>query len=148
MIARRVSLRRSAPLQRGLTPTRRVEVRKIRSRPRRGPDRCPDYLAWIRTLGCVACSRVSGGTTVVEAAHTNVLGPRGMAQKSSDFSARPLCAGHHREYSDSYHCLGEVHFASTHLLDLPNVVLDLNKRFLLQDAREFAWGARQDDYVA
>jgi HEPN domain-containing protein len=40
-------------------------VREVRSQPRRGPDRCPEYLAWIRTLPCAVCSRVSGGATVV-----------------------------------------------------------------------------------
>ena len=89
-------LRRSVPLPRGLPPKRIVPVRKMRLQPRRGPDRSPEYLAWIRTLECVVCARVSGGATVVEAAHTNVLGARGMGQKASDFSAVPLCTGHHR----------------------------------------------------
>jgi|ERR1035441_1435962 hypothetical protein len=52
-----------------------------------GPDRSPDYLAWIRTLGCAVCKKVTGGTTTVEAAHTNAVSPRGMGQKSPDFSA-------------------------------------------------------------
>jgi hypothetical protein len=105
-----VPLRRSVPLPRGQPPQRIVPVRKMRSGPRWGPDRSPEYLAWIRTLGCVVCSRVSGGATAVEAAHTNVLGPRGIGQKTSDFSAIPLCSGHHRDKPDSYHVLGEQVF--------------------------------------
>src|ERR1039458_4050484 len=101
VLRRRVPLRRSVPLPRGLPPQRIVPVRKMRLQPRRGPDRSPEYLAWIRTLGCVICSRLSGGVTVIEAAHTNVLGPRGVGQKASDFSAVPLCSGHHRECPDS-----------------------------------------------
>ena len=86
-------LRRSVPLPRGLPPKRRVPVRKKRSQPRRGPDRSPDYLAWIRTLGCAVCSRVSGESTVIEAAHTNVLGTRGMGQKTIGLLGDPaLCS--------------------------------------------------------
>jgi hypothetical protein len=134
VVRRRVPLRRSVPLPRGLPPKRRVPVRKMRLRPRRGPDRSPDYLAWIRTLGCAVCSRVSGGATVIEAAHTNVLGPRGLGQKTSDFSAIPLCSGHHRENLDSYHVLGEVGFSHKHRIDLQNLVLRLQSRFWQQDA--------------
>jgi hypothetical protein len=128
-----VPLRRSAPLQRGLPPKRTVPVRKKRFRLRRGPDRSPDYLAWMRTLPCIVCSRVSGGATVIEAAHTNVLGPRGMGQKTSDFSAIPLCSGHHRENLDSYHVLGEVGFSHKHRIDLQNLVLRLQSRFWQRD---------------
>jgi hypothetical protein len=128
-----VPLRRSVPLQRGLPPKRRVPVRKRRSRPRRGPDRSPDYLAWIRTLGCVVCSTVSCGSTVIEAAHTNVLGARGMGQKTSDFSAIPLCAAHHRENLDSYHTLGEAAFSRKHGIALEELVRALRSRFWQQD---------------
>jgi hypothetical protein len=55
-----VPLRRSVPLPRGLPPKRIVPVRKMRLQPRRGPDRSPGYLAWIRTLGCVVCARFNG----------------------------------------------------------------------------------------
>ncbi len=53
------------------------------------PPRNPHYLAWIRTLPCVVC----GSTGWIEASHT---GPHGLGQKSSDYSAIPLCAKHHR----------------------------------------------------
>ena len=122
-------LRRSAPLQRGLPPKRIVPVRKMRLQPRRGPDRSPEYLAWIRTLECVVCARVSGGATVVEAAHTNALGSRGMGQKTTDFSAIPLCTAHHREARDSYHRLGEPCFAQQHRIDLHRVVTELKHVF-------------------
>jgi len=123
-----VPLRRSVPLPRGLAPKRRVPVRKMRLRPRRGPDRSPEYLAWIRTLSCLVCSRVSGGATVIEAAHTNALGSRGVGQKTSDFSAIPLCSWHHRAGQDSYHRLGERWFAQAHQIHLLEVVQTLNRR--------------------
>ena len=126
-------LRRTVPLQRGLPPKRRVPIRKKRFQPRRGPDRSPEYLAWIRTLGCVVCSRVSRGATVIEAAHTNVLGRRGMGQKSSDFSAIPLCANHHRQNLDSYHLLGEKEFSLKHGIDLKELVLALQSQFWERD---------------
>jgi hypothetical protein len=126
-----VPLRRSVPVQRGLPPKRRVPVRKKRSRPRRGPERNPDYLAWIRTLGCLVCGRLPGSVPI-EAAHTNVLGPRGMAQKSSDFSAIPLCAAHHRQNSDSYHHLGEEGFEHAHQIQLNELVEALNSLYASQ----------------
>ena len=126
-------LRRSVPLSGGLPPKRTVPVRRVRSEPRRGPDRSPKYLAWIRNLPCVVCSRLSGGLTVIEAAHTNALGPRGIGQKTSDHSAIPLCSGHHREYSDSYHRLGEKEFSDQHRIDLEGLVQALQSRFWLQE---------------
>jgi hypothetical protein len=128
VIRRRVPLRRSVPLARGLPPQRRIPVRKKRVQPRRGPDRCPEYLARIRTLGCVVCAKVTGGPIVIEAAHTNALGPRGLGQKTSDFSAIPLCSGHHRENPDSYHRLGEKEFLQVHQIRLPELVQALNSR--------------------
>ena len=120
-------------MPRGLPPKRIVPVRKMRLQPRRGPDRSPEYLAWIRTLGCVVCSGVSGAATVVEAAHTNALGRRGIGQKTSDFSAIPLCGAHHRENPDSYHRLGEQKFSHTHGIDLHGLVRALRSRFWQQD---------------
>jgi len=120
------------PLKRGLPPKRIVPMRRKRNQPRRGPQRSPDYLAWIRTLSCAVCSRITGGVVVIEAAHTSALGPRGISQKSSDFSAIPLCAAHHRENLDSYHRLGERHFAAEYRIDLPELVSRLNRRFQQQ----------------
>ena len=131
-LRRSASLRRTVPLPRGMPPKRRVPVRKMRFQPRRGPERSPEYLAWIRTLPCVVCLRVSGWATVVEAAHTNALGPRGMSQKASDFSAIPLCSGHHRRTLDSYHRLGEPEFSRTHGIDLEGLVQALRSRFCEQ----------------
>jgi hypothetical protein len=135
VLARRVPLRRSAPPRRktpirsGKPPDRRVPVRKARGRPRRGPERSADYLAWIRTLGCVVCSRVSTSQIAIEAAHTNALGCRGLSQKSSDYSAIPLCPSHHRENTDSYHRLGEQRFAREHQINLRGLVDGLNRLF-------------------
>src|ERR1039458_1602919 len=66
---------------------------------------------------------------LVEAAHTNAVSPRGIGQKTSDFSAIPLCAAHHRENLDSYHRLGERWFAQVHQIRLPELVQALNSRY-------------------
>lgn len=84
-------------------------------------------------LPCAVCSRMSGGAAVIEAAHTNVWGPRGLGQKTSDFSAIPLCAAHHRENPDSYHRLGEQEFSYRHGIELKDLVLRLVSRFWQQD---------------
>jgi hypothetical protein len=70
---------------------------------------------------------VSGGATVIEAAHTNALGRRGMGQKNTDFSAIPLCSRHHRTNPDSYRVLGKNGFS--HGIDLKKLVLALKSRF-------------------
>jgi len=127
-----VPLRRNVVLQRSLPPKRRVPVRRKRFQPRQGPDRSPDYLAWIRMRPCAVCSKVSGGATMIEAAHTNVMGPRGLGQKTTDFSAIPLCSGHHRENPDSYHRLGERWFAQVHQIRLPGLVQALNSHYRRQ----------------
>jgi hypothetical protein len=108
---------------------RRKPFRYNRTKPRRGPERCPAYLAWIRTLRCAVCGRGPQEFTRVEAAHTTVLGPRGLSQKSSDFSAIPLCYWDHRGGSASYHQLGERQFAERHRLNLHALVSDLNEHF-------------------
>ena len=75
------------------------------------PIRNPGYLKWIRSLPCSVCRT----TRAVEAAHT---GPHGIGQKSSDLSAIPLCARHHRTGDDSYHKLGPCKFAGVHKLNI------------------------------
>ena len=72
------------------------------------------------------------GLKQIEAAHTNVLGPRGLGQKTTDFSAIPLCSGHHRENPDSYHRLGERWFAQVHQIRLPGLVQALNSHYRRQ----------------
>ena len=85
------------------------------------PIRNPAYLKWIRTLPCSVCRT----TRAIEAAHT---GPHGLSQKSSDLSAIPLCARHHRTGGDSYHKLGPRKFAEVHRLNLGSIVARLSAK--------------------
>ena len=85
------------------------------------PTRHPEYLRWIRTLPCSVCRT----TRAVEAAHT---GPHGLSQKSSDWSAIPLCAKHHRTGDDSYHRLGPRKFSEVHHLNIPVIVARLSAK--------------------
>jgi hypothetical protein len=57
-----------------------------------------------------------------------------LGQKTTDFSAIPLCSGHHRENLDSYHLLGEPEFLQKHGIDLKELVLRLQSRFWQRDA--------------
>jgi hypothetical protein len=57
-----------------------------------------------------------------------------MGQKTTDFSAIPLCSGHHQENWDSYHVLGEQGFSHTHGINLQEIVLRLQSRFWQRDA--------------
>jgi hypothetical protein len=45
-----------------------------------------------------------------------------LGQKSSDYSAIPLCGKHHRSGSDSYHKLGPRRFSEVHNLDIRAIV--------------------------
>jgi hypothetical protein len=105
------------------------------------PARNRKYLAWIRTLPCLVCRRTSG----VEAAHT---GPHGMAQKSPDTSAVPLCARHHRTGRDSYHKLGARAFERRHGLNIPAIVARLNERPSIRiELGSFVGRYRNEDFV-
>jgi len=83
------------------------------------PQKNQKYLAFVRSQPCAVC----GSQRNIEAAHT---GARGLGQKSSDFSAIPLCAVDHRTGSDSYHRLGPKRFTVKHALDIPALVAGLN----------------------
>jgi hypothetical protein len=64
-------------------------------------------------------------TRAVEAAHT---GPHGLGQKSSDWSAIPLCEKHHRTGDNSYHRLGPRKFAKVHQLNILEIVARLSAK--------------------
>ena len=89
------------------------------------PVRNAGYLQWIRTLPCAVCRTIRA----VEAAHT---GPHGIGQKSSDLSAIPLCARHHRTGDDSYHKLGPRKFAEVHQLDIVAIVARLSAKPIIR----------------
>jgi len=89
------------------------------------PQRNSQYLAWIRTLPCVVCGTDRG----IEASHT---GPHGLGQKSSDYSAIPLCIKHHRTGRDSYHKLGPRRFSAVHNIDIRAIVDRLNMKPLVR----------------
>jgi len=104
------------------------------------PVRQPGYLDWIRTLPCSVCRT----TRSVEAAHT---GPHGLSQKSSDLSAIPLCARHHRTGDDSYHKLGPRKFSEVHRLDIPAIVARLSaKPFIRVESGSFIGRSGDQEY--
>ena len=90
------------------------------------PSRDPEYLAFVRSLPCCVC----GSRRSVEAHHT---GPRGLSQKSSDYSAIPLCALlHHRGGRHSYHVLGRRAFEEHHKISIAQIVGQLSDRPLIR----------------
>ena len=105
------------------------------------PVRNPGYLRWIRTLPCSVC-RTSRS---VEAAHT---GPHGISQKSSDLSASPLCAKHHRTGDDSYHKLGPRKFAEVHQVNVQAIVARLSaKPFIRVESGVFVGRFGEEEYA-
>ena len=105
------------------------------------PPRSSPYLAWIRTLPCIVC----GSTRGIEASHT---GPHGLGQKSSDYSAVPLCIKHHRTGRDSYHKLGPRKFSEVRGVDIRAIVARLNlKPTLRLEAGSFVAHLEGERYV-
>lgn len=51
-----------------------------------------------------------------------------MGQKSSDFSAIPLCGSHHIKGSDSFHALGQWKFSQHHHLNIPALIRRLHAK--------------------
>jgi hypothetical protein len=105
------------------------------------PTRSSAYLAWIRTLSCIIC----GATRGIEASHT---GPHGLGQKSSDYSAIPLCIKHHRTGRDSYHKLGPRKFSEVHNVDIRAIVSRLNVKPMVRlEAGSFVAYLEGERYV-
>ena len=105
------------------------------------PVRNPGYLRWIRTLPCAVCRT----TRAVEAAHT---GPHGISQKSSDLSAIPLCARHHRTGDDSYHRLGPRRFAEVRQVNVQAIVARFSaKPFIRVESGVFVGRFGEQEYA-
>jgi len=104
------------------------------------PIRNAGYLRWIRGLPCSVCRT----RRAVEAAHT---GPHGLSQKSSDLSAIPLCARHHRTGNDSYHKLGPRKFGEVHHLNIRVIVARLStKPFIRVESGRFVGRFGDQEY--
>lgn len=70
-----------------------------------------------------------------------------MSQKSSDWSAIPLCASHHRTGMDSYHKLGLREFSEVHHLNIPAVVARLSaKPFIRVESGAFVGRFGDQEY--
>lgn len=105
------------------------------------PVRNPAYLRWIRSLPCSVCR----SRWHIEAAHT---GPHGLGQKSSDLSAIPLCARHHRTGNDSYHKLGPSKFAEVHRLSIREIVARLSSKSRIRvESGSFVGQFGDEEYV-
>lgn len=71
-----------------------------------------------------------------------------MSQKSSDLSAIPLCARHHRTGDDSYHRLGPRRFAEVHHLNIGAMVARLSaKPFIRVESGAFVGRFGEEEYA-
>jgi hypothetical protein len=86
----------------------RCEVRKRRSKPRRGPLRDAAYRKYVKSEPCAVCYRLPS-----DPAHTE---NNGMSSKGPDSSCAPLCRLHHREYD-----AGRVAFEAKYNVDMKAV---------------------------
>ena len=78
---------------------RRSPLRRKRTTPRRGPERDPAYLEFVRTQPCAARS-AAVGWECRGPIHAHHAGARGLGQKCPDREAIPLCSRHHQEWHD------------------------------------------------
>jgi hypothetical protein len=70
-----------------------------------------------------------------------------MGQKSSDLSAIPLCARHHRTGNDSYHNLGPSKFAEVHRLSIREIVARLSAKSRIRvESGSFVGRFGDDEY--
>lgn len=94
-------------------------VPKLAPRPARpDPKRCPEHLAWIRTLPCCA---YPCGAQDVQAHHVRVRSRGGTGVKPGDEWTIPLCNEHHREGHDH----GWRTFETKYAIDLREIALEL-----------------------
>lgn len=84
-------------------------LKQKRATARRGAEKAPKYLEFIRSLVCEACYPCGLGDHVqanpTEAAH---VGSRGVGQKCSDYETIPLCSYHHRTGPEAHHVIGKA----------------------------------------
>ena len=95
------------------------------------PVRDAEYLRFIRRFPCVAC----GGSRRVEAAH---IGPRGLKQKTSDWTALPLCFKCHQDGPGALHKVGPDSFQASRGLDFAALQAMFNRFFFLRTGHHAA----------
>lgn len=84
------------------------------------------YLAWIRTLPCLACERAGiEQATRTEAHHA---GPRAYGTKVPNSQAVPLCREHHREGKHAVHVIGK-RFWTANSIDMASEIERLNSEW-------------------
>ena len=74
------------------------------------PLKDSQYLTFVRRFPCVSC----GSSRRVEAAH---IGPRGLKQRTSDFTALPICFTCHQDGAGALHKVGPEAFQRLQALD-------------------------------
>ncbi len=87
-------------------PERKPPAKAKRATPRRGPERSPAFLRWIRTQPSIV-----SGRGPCDACHTGSDG--GMSQKANDFSCVPMTRAEHQEY----HRIGKAEFERRYGVD-------------------------------
>ena len=80
------------------------------------------YLSRVAELGCVLCRRIGFEDTPAEIHH--IRDGQGMAQRSSDYLAIPLCREHHRGDS-GVHGLGTGRFERRYKLTELDLLADV-----------------------
>lgn len=87
----------------------RVDVSPRRRNSQRADavKRCPAFLQWLRGRPCAVANSLCAGK--IEAAHVDFMGNKGMATKTEDWNAVPLCGWHHRHQHS--HGWGTFQFA-------------------------------------
>lgn len=83
------------------------------------PERDPKYLAFVRSLNCIPCILEQHGVfgrlvlgdpmtlmfalivRTTEQSQACHMGPHGIGQKASDYTAIPMCAKHHEQIGSS-----------------------------------------------
>ncbi len=110
---------------------KRVAVRKVRSKPRRGPMRDATYRRWCACEPCAIGDMDDWPTSedgcdgfASDPAHTQ---NNGMRSKGPDSSCVPLCRKHHEEYD-----AGRAAFEAKYRVDMRALAAEHYERFLAE----------------
>jgi len=102
------------------------------------PVKDSGYLAFVRRFPCVCC----GSSRRIEAAH---IGPRGLKQKTSDFTALPICFACHQDGPGALHKIGPEAFQRLQVLDFAALQAMFNGFYFLKSGRYAAgWQAVEE----
>jgi hypothetical protein len=100
------------------------------------------YLKFVRCFPCIAC----GSTRRVEAAH---IGPHAYSERSSDFTALPICFDCHQGGKEALHKIGPERFQLLNGIEFSAMQAMFNRFYFLKTGKHAqGWESEQERRAA